>query len=240
MTIPLAFNIQPLGDSALLIDFGNVIDEKINAHVLTLFHTLQDHAFEGLIEAVPAYSSLAVFYDPYMISKLHSPDTSVYEFVKQKIEHTLLQLSNEDPVPGRHFDIPVCYDVRYGPDIRETADQLGLSIHELIELHTERTYSVYMIGFLPGFPYMGEVDEQLIVARKSFPLTVVAGSVGLAGKQTGIYPLDSPGGWQIIGRTPISLFDKKNDDPVLLRAGDQVTFFSISPDEFEDYQGRNS
>jgi inhibitor of KinA len=133
--------------------------------------------------------------------------------------------------------IPVCYAKRFAPDLEELAAGKNLTVANVIHLHTASTYRVYMIGFLPGFPYMGKVDSCIATPRRSSPRTgIPAGSVGIAGQQTGIYPLSSPGGWNIIGRTPLQLFDKNRDHPVLLQPGDNITFYSITEDEFENYQ----
>jgi len=135
--------------------------------------------------------------------------------------------------------IPVCYDNEFAIDLPWIAEQKSLTREEIIRLHSSRQYHVYMLGFLPGFSYMGEVDEKIIVRRKPEPQQILAGSVGIAGKQTGIYPLNSPGGWQIIGRTPLKMFNKDNIEPCLLKAGDAVEFYSITSEEF-DYIQKNS
>jgi inhibitor of KinA len=135
--------------------------------------------------------------------------------------------------PAKVFHIPVCYEEEYGTDLASVAAQKQIPLSVVIDKHTSRTYKVYMIGFLPGFSYMGEVDEQIAVPRKYQPVPVIAGSVGIAGSQTGIYPLNCPGGWQIIGRTPVKPFDSNALQPVKLHAGDHVQFYAISREEFE-------
>ena len=138
------------------------------------------------------------------------------------------------------YTIPVCYDDEFAIDLPWIAEQKNLTREEIVLLHSSRQYHVYMLGFLPGFSYMGEVDERIVVPRKPEPLPISAGSVGIAGKQTGIYPLNSPGGWQIIGRTPLKMFNKDNDEPCLLKAGDSVEFYSITIDEFNHIQNTPS
>jgi inhibitor of KinA len=234
------YKIRPLGDSALLIDFGNRMDESTNDLVLHLYNQLTLAPFDGMVEAIPAYSSLAVIYKVDSVLKNLKHNTIAYEVVQVFVEHLITENNFSEQVDVRQIRVPVCYDEKYGVDLAAISEKLKLSVREIICLHTSRSYRVYMLGFLPGFPYMGEVDPKLILPRKNKPAKVTAGSVGLAGKQTGIYPLDAPGGWQIIGKTPISLFDQKNNIPVSFRAGDQITFYSISKDEFENYQGGNS
>ena len=232
----IKFTIHPLGDSALVINFGNVIDEAINKNVLLIFKTLKNIFLPEIIDIVPAYSSLAVYYDVLAIRKRNNTNTSAFEIFSEEIKN-IIQENKAIPLsPPRNVKIPACYSEKYALDIKDIAQQKNLSHEEIIRLHTSKTYRVYMIGFLPGFPYMGEVDERIAIPRKSEPRTIVeAGSIGIAGKQTGIYPLDSPGGWQIIGKTPLKLFNKEEDDPVIFKPGDEVEFYSISEDEFTNY-----
>jgi inhibitor of KinA len=234
------YNIFPLGDSAITIDFGNLIDVDINKKVIRLFEEISASPFEGMIEAVPAYSSLSVFYNFYHIKSKVSAHSSVQNWVKQQLDKLLNEPLNESLSTANLHRIPVCYDAEFGIDLMNLSEQKQISIADIIQIHCSKEYRVYMIGFLPGFAYMGEVDEKITSPRKQQPVPISAGSVGIAGKQTGIYPLNSPGGWQIIGRTPLKLFDRNKMDPCLLKAGDEVGFFSINKDEFENYQSRNS
>jgi inhibitor of KinA len=234
------YRIFPLGDAALTIDFGNVIDPSHNRKVLSLFAHLRENPLPGMIEAVPAYSSLTVYYDVLSLRKMPE-GTVLYNHMKAQVQERingLKDLSNDTPC--RLMQIPVCYDPVLAPGLKELAATRNLSINDIIQIHTTRTYRVYMLGFLPGFAYMGEVDDRISIPRKMQPENVAAGSVGIAGKQTGIYPLASPGGWCIIGRTPLKLFDEEIEDKTLFRAGDSVQFHSISKDEFEGYQSRHS
>jgi inhibitor of KinA len=230
-----AYTIFPLSDSALTVDFGNRIDETINENVLRLFKKLQGLS-PHFLDVVPAYSSVTVYYDAVA---LRSKESSAFERAKKLIEPLLQEEESNIPVQRRQVKIPVCYSEKFAFDLKELSRQKGLSIDEAIRLHMAKTYRVFMIGFLPGFAYMGKVDERIATPRRSQPRTAVpAGAVGIAGEQTGIYPLTSPGGWNIIGRTPLKMFDASKEDAVLLAPGDEVTFYSISDDEFENYQGR--
>jgi inhibitor of KinA len=234
------YRIFPLGDSAITIDFGNVVDEKINDRVISMLKKISSHPFAGFIEASPAYSSVTVFYDVY---KIHNEIKckSVFEWVKQKLEGLLLEnISAESPGRPEIKRIPVCYESRYAIDLSTLAKTKNLPEQKIIQLHCSRLYRVYMLGFLPGFPYLGGLDERIAAPRKLQPQRVAAGSVGIAGVQTGIYPFDSPGGWQIIGRTPAKIFDHNNEQLSLLRAGDVLEFYPITTNEFENIKGRHS
>ena len=222
--------IYPLGDSALTISFADVIDETINQQVLVLFHSLIQEKIIGATDIIPAYSSLTVIYDLIEIKKHHH---NAFDFVHQQIKNVVQKQQQHIVSKYRFIKIPVCYDAIFALDIIELAEQKNIAVDEFIRLHTQKKYRVYMIGFLPGFAYMGKVDEQIATPRKSTPRTnIVAGSVGIAGEQTGIYPFDSPGGWNIIGRTPIKMFDIKKEQPTFLQAGDEVEFVPISVEEF--------
>lgn len=230
-----AYRIFPLGDTALVIDYGNIVDEKINKEVMARFKQLKMAGLPGVVEVIPAYSSLAVYYHPQEIMKKQAIENTVFEWIKGRVEQLLAQpFINEESAEKLHI-IPVCYEDEFAPDIATLAAVKNISVEEIVQLHTAVTYRVYMLGFLPGFSYMGEVDERISIARKPQPVNVAAGNVGIAGRQTGIYPLASPGGWQIIGRTPLQMFDAKKAEPVLLKAGDKVQFISISKNEFAGY-----
>lgn len=230
-----AYRIFPLGDAALVIDYGNVVDESINKEVMVRFEQLKNANLPGIIEVVPAYSSLAVYYHSPEVLKKRTIAITVYEWMKDQVEQLLGQPVTDNESTERLLRIPVCYEDEFAPDLRVLSATKNICVEEIIQLHTTTTYRVYMLGFLPGFSYMGQVDEKISIARKPQPVNVVAGSVGIAGRQTGIYPLASPGGWQIIGRTPLRLFDAKKEEPALFKAGDQVQFISISKNEFANY-----
>jgi len=234
------YKIFPLGDAALVIDFGNLIDESINKLVHAVFYQLQKDPIPGMIEAVPAYSSLTIYYNVLFIRKKISRHETAFEWISEKVKKYLSRETIEMEDSGTLIRIPVCYESDYGTDLNFIAMQNKISVEEIIHLHVSTTYRVYMLGFLPGFAYMGMVDEKIATPRKQFPAPVEAGSIGIAGRQTGIYPLNSPGGWQIIGRTPLKLFDKEKNDPTLFKTGDTVQFNSITKDEFENTKSRNA
>ena len=170
------------------------------------------------------------------LKKKH-PGQTAFDTLSDSINATSLHFEQESLSFAKNVSIPVCYSEKFALD-HSVFKRKGIALKQLAELHMSKTYRVFMLGFLPGFPYMAEVDEKLVASRKEVPRAhVAAGSVGIAGKQTGIYPLNSPGGWQIIGRTPWKLFNRQRAEPVLLQPGDNVTFYSISEDEFENYQG---
>lgn len=232
------YTIFPLGDSALTIDFGNVINDGINKKMLQLYHQISEANIPGITGLIPAYSSLTICYDIYLMK---GAQHTAFDTMTACIEKIAQEKTKAFEPAKRIVDVPVCYHDKYALDIHEIALQKNVSVEEIIQIHTSKTYRVYMIGFLPGFAYMAEADERIAVPRKKEPRTKVdAGSVGIAGKQTGIYPLASPGGWQIIGRTPLLLFNKNAINPVLFQPGDEVNFYSITEDEFTNYQRRYS
>jgi len=222
----LSARYLPFGDTALVVEFGNVISLEINAKVIALSEAAKEAEIEGVEELVPTYRSLLVRYNPLRTS---------YEqlvFCIKDIERMLKEPSAE--VKGRRITIPVVYGSEYGPDLTHVARFHRLSEKQVIKLHSEREYRVYMIGFVAGFPYLGEVPDEIATPRLETPrLKVPAGSVGIAEKQTGIYPCEAPGGWQIIGKTPIKLFNLLQQPPALLKPGDIVKFEPIPAKEFE-------
>ena len=234
------YKISSLGETALIIDFGNTIDESINKLVHSLFYQLQNDPIPGMIEAVPGYSSLTIYYDILFIRNKLNKQTTAFEWVSESLKKFIPKENIETGDPQILIKVPVCYEIEYAPDLGFIASQNKISPDEVIYLHTSTTYHIYMLGFLPGFAYMGMVDEKISSSRKQKPVFVEAGSIGIAGKQTGIYPFRSQGGWQIIGRTPLKLFDKEKINPVLFKAGDKVQFYSITKDEFEDIKSRNA
>jgi inhibitor of KinA len=176
---------------------------------------LNEHPFTGFTETVPAYNTITVFYQPELMITF---DKSPTVFVKRHIEKLISEKSIHPTLKKNYVSIPVCYDEEFGPDLPYISETNGISVQQLIATHQQKDYHVYMMGFLPGFSYMGEVDDTIAVSRKASPRAVIEkGSVGIAGNQTGIYPLTSPGGWQIIGRTPYCLFDTEKEDPFFLR-----------------------
>lgn len=220
--------IFPLGENALTIDFGNEISLELNNQVLRLADFLAANNFAGFIEIVPAYSSLTIFYDVFTVRKNFPAFETAFEAVNAFLENALQNLSEiETPTP-RVVKIPVSFDPESALDLDWLAAEKGLARDEIIRIFLEKTYRVFMLGFLPGFAYMGETDERLAVPRKSAPrLKVPKGSVGIAERQTGIYPSESPGGWQIIGKTEIELFTPHAENPTFLQAGDLVKFYEV-------------
>jgi inhibitor of KinA len=231
----IPFTLYPLGDSAITIEFGNSANELINRHVMERFNQLKDLLSHEKTEIVPAYCSVTVFFDPLTIKK-STAGISIFDEVKKKIELCLQQEPGEKIKENRLVRIPVCYEDEFAPDLSFVLKTKNISANELISLHGGTRYRVYMLGFLPGFPYMGWVPDSLILPRKPQPVPVKAGSVGIAGKQTGVYSLDSPGGWQIIGKTPLQLFNAAGEPPVLLCPGDEVEFYSINKEEYYHHQ----
>ncbi|MGQ0541916.1 MAG: 5-oxoprolinase subunit PxpB [Blastocatellia bacterium] len=217
--------IFPLGESALTIEFGNAICVDLNEKSLAVANYFESHPFHGFIEAVPAYSSTTVFYDLIAVRRSYPDFPSAFAAVKSIAKTSVAQLNDHSGAAGRAIEILFSIDDEYAPDLLESAKAAGFSPEEFIHIFTERTYRVYMLGFLPGFAYMGEVDERIAVPRKQTPrLIVPKGSVGIAGQQTGIYPLESPGGWQIIGRTKTELFMPECEQPCFFQPGDLVRF----------------
>ncbi|RYL95928.1 5-oxoprolinase subunit PxpB [Sporolactobacillus sp. THM7-4] len=228
----------PLGDTAVTVSFGDKIDETINQQARVLSNYLDSHPFPGMKETVVGYTAVTVYYDPVTVFK-HHPQTVPFSSVKEILSGALAAADgdkHESKERVRH--IPVCYGGAFGPDLHVVAALHGRSEQEVVRRHSETAYRVYMIGFTPGFPYLGGLPEDLATPRRKSPrLSVPAGSVGIAGSQTGVYPFASPGGWQIIGRTPIKLFDLKRDPPNRLQAGDRLYFDPITPDQFKHWKG---
>ena len=213
---------QPLGDSALLIHLGDDIDPAINRRVHALDAHLRLNPLGGVIESVPAYATLLIHYDPLVVS---------YAQVAYWAGAQLGRAQAAAAHPRPRIDVPVRYGGEHGPDLRQVAELHRATAAEIVRLHTARDYMVYLMGFTPGFPYMGRLDEALVTPRLATPRTrVPAGSVGIAGAQTGIYPIDSPGGWQILGRTSLPLFDLSAPEPFLFAPGDTVRFVMESLD----------
>jgi inhibitor of KinA len=229
------YDVFPSGDQAVTISFGNTISETHHRKLLALRYWMKKNAFDGLQDVVIGYSSLMILYNAAQVVGLDAsrrPYDFVCLFIGRAFDHAIDVITKEPSLKK----IPVCYEAECAPDLPEVSHLLGLSPDEIVSIHTEKIYYVYMIGFLPGFPYMASVDERLRVKRKLSPRArVPAGSVGLAGLQTGIYPFVSPGGWQIIGQTPIKIFDTHSSQPSLLESGDRVQFYKLSLDSFRAY-----
>lgn len=222
------FKLEPLGDSAVVITLGEGIHLDVHRRVKSLSSLLDARPFAGFIESVPAYNTLTVYYSPAAVYQAAGCDVLPYEKVTGYIRSLAEFISNESAAAGKTVEIPVYYGGEYGPDLEEVAALNGLTPEEVIDIHSSGEYVVYMIGFAPGFPFLGGMDERIAAPRKQTPRTKIpAGSVGIAGRQTGIYPLETPGGWQIIGRTPQELFLPDQSPPSLLQAGDTIKFVPI-------------
>lgn len=254
----LSYECHMLGDSAIVIQLGTDIHISILKRVRRLTAYLEQNQFEGLIEMVPAYATITIYYDSFQVYSHYAeavtsgqrgffkgmntllPSEIVLQHIRQILDGFYSKNSCLGDEPEEVFEIPVCYGEGYGPDLAEVAAYHRLSEEEIVELHTAQVYPVHMIGFAPGFPYLGGMDNRLATPRKSVPRTKIpAGSVGIGGAQTGIYPFETPGGWHVIGRTPVALFRPEFDPPSLLKVGDQVKFVSITPEQFADEWERN-
>ncbi len=232
------YHLTPLSDHGIIIELGNEINTNTYSHVQIISNYLEENPFQWMTEYVPAFTTVTIYYNPQTIFLSHGSNTLPFDYVKKQVNQMLLQLQSKTSLPANVIEVPVCYGGEWGPDIEIVASMNRLSIEEVIRIHTSNRYQVYMIGFAPGFPYLGGLSTKLATPRKQSPrLAIPAGSVGIAGNQTGIYPLETPGGWQIIGKTPLQLFRPTNDPPCLLKAGDQIVFKSISKEEFYKREG---
>ena len=219
------FRIVPAGDSALIVELDARIDPLINARAIALAEAIRAEAIAGVRDVVPTYRSTAVFFDP-----LRTNADVLVHTLEREASRAVGALT-EPPAPIR---IPVCYGGDFGPDLPAVASFARLSEEDVAAVHASRCYRVFMLGFLPGFAYMGLVDPRIAAPRRSTPrVRVPQGSVGIAGAQTGIYPADTPGGWQLIGRTPVKPFDAERREPFLFAAGDTVQFVPIDRVEYD-------
>ncbi|HJX02457.1 MAG TPA: 5-oxoprolinase subunit PxpB [Candidatus Bathyarchaeia archaeon] len=215
----------PFGDTALVVEFGDTIDSKINQKVFALQDAITKAKIQGVDELVPTYRSLLIRYNP--LKKNHDQLIS-------EVKNLANRSTEPNAKTARKIIIPVVYGEEYGPDLNSVANWHGLTEEQVVKMHSEKEYRVYMIGFVAGFPYLGEVANEIVTPRLETPrLKVTAGSVGIAEKQTGIYPCEAPGGWRIIGRTSLKLFDPKQEPPALLNPGDTVKFKPITETEYK-------
>ena len=219
------YRIVPAGESVLIIEFEERIDPLVNATTIACAQSIQAAAVAGVRDVVPTYRSVAVYFDPLRT------DTDA---LLERITHEAETAGPGALVAGEPLRIPVCYGGDLGPDLPQVAAFAKLSADEVVQRHASATYRVFMLGFVPGFAYLGMVDPEIAMPRRATPrVRVPAGSVGIAGVQTGIYPAETPGGWQLIGQTPMRPFDPRRDDPFLMKAGDAVQFYAIERAEFD-------
>lgn len=212
------------GDSAVIVEFENQINEEINHAVTSYVQILNKNRINGIVDIVPTFCSVMIQYDPAFIS---------YTELTKKLQLLFHSDNTIDLNERRMIEIPVCYGGKYGPDLGFVASHAGLSEEEVIKIHSSKKYLIYMLGFLPGFPYLGELDPRIFTPRLSKPrLQIWAGSVGIGGEQTGLYPLDSPGGWQIIGTTPVEPYKPDRNPPIIYEAGDYIRFIPIDEKTF--------
>ncbi|WP_134683843.1 5-oxoprolinase subunit PxpB [Brevibacillus migulae] len=233
---------HPLGDAAATIEFARRIDPAAHEQVRALVRHLEECRFPGMIEYVPSFSSVTVFYDPREVKRQWQTDENgeartAFQLVSEWLMRAVAAPAEAKRQAPRIVEVPVCYGGEYGPDLGYVAESHGLTEKEVIQIHSAAAYTVYMIGFAPGFPYLGGMSERIATPRRSNPrLTIPAGSVGIGGQQTGIYPIETPGGWQVIGRTPVRLFQPEKHPPSLLMAGDVIRFIPITPEEYQAYE----
>lgn len=216
---------RPCGDCAVLVEYGEGIDLSVNRKVHAMARALRGRSVVGIQTVVPAYRTLAIVYDPLALP---------LKGLEDRILALEAELGAEVLAPPRTVDIPVCYGGAFGPDLEFVAGHSGLAPEEVIRIHSRDPYPIYAVGFAPGFCYLGGLDPRLHTPRLPTPRTrVAAGSVGIAEAQTGVYPADSPGGWRLIGRTPLNLFNPLKSDPFLYQAGDQIRFVPVSPADYD-------
>ena len=212
------------GDTSVTVEFGNEISPAINAQIRAFNIALEESRIPGITETVPTYRSLMVHYDPGII---------LYDDLVKELKGLMGQLSNIQIPPSDVLEIPVLYGGEAGPDLEFVAEHNKKTPEEVIKIHSSRDYLIYMLGFLPGFTYLGGLDERLHTPRLANPrIRIPAGSVGIGGSQTGIYPLDSPGGWQLMGMTPVNTSDPSRETPILVEAGDYIRFVPVDEAEY--------
>lgn len=216
----------PMGDGALVMEFANEISKEVNARIRQTTKAIEK-TIEGVIEVLPTYRSITIFY---------RPDQITYDELVTKLQ-TIKEGNEEGDSLSRRIEIPTVYGGEYGPDLAYVAQHASLSEEEVIRIHTGTDYLVYMLGFSPGFTYLGGLDARIATPRLESPrVKIPAGSVGIAGSQTGMYPSESPGGWQLIGRTPLKLYDPKKEPPVFIQAGDYIRYVAITESEYAEIE----
>ena len=213
------------GDTSLTVEFGNEISEAINHDIRAYKIALEKAGLPGIVELVPTYRSLMVHYDPAVLP---------YQELRERLEKLLDDMGEIEIPPSPVLEIPVLYGGEMGPDLPFVAEHAGLSEEEVIRIHSSTEYLIYMLGFTPGFTYLGGMSEKIATPRLKQPrVKIPAGSVGIAGTQTGVYPIDSPGGWQLIGRTPVKMYDPDRETPTLPEAGQYIKFYPVTQEEYD-------
>ena len=220
------YRIMPAGERGLVVEFGNVIDIQTNNRVQQLKKCLREAQIQGVLELQPTFRSLMIYYDPLKIS---------YEELEKRVRILGSAGTLKDHKKKRILKIPCCYGARFGPDLRDMEEYTGLDRDEIIAIHSSVDYRIYMMGFLPGFVYLGGLDPRIETPRLSTPrVKIPAGAVGIGGNQTGVYPVASPGGWRLIGGTPVEFYDAGRQEPILCRAGEYIRFVPVSLDDYYD------
>jgi KipI family sensor histidine kinase inhibitor len=218
----------PAGDRALSVEFGNAISRDISSRVRAFYMAIEGQGVPGVLELVPTYRAILVYYDPLVVA---------YSDLVDRLESLEAAQAAAPPSAPAIVEIPTVYGGEYGPDLEHVSQHCGLPQDEVVRIHAGTDYLIYMMGFTPGFPYLGGMSERIATPRLQTPRTIIpAGSVGIAEKQTGVYPIESPGGWQLIGRTPVRLFEPGRDPPVMVEAGDYLRFVPVTEDTFKQIE----
>lgn len=229
--------LQPMGDHAVVIEIGSGFEKKTIETIQSITDYLDKNPPYWMIEYIPAFTTITIIYDPVKAYKQSQQHPLPIDYINVQLHEILSNITRNKTMLERVIEIPVCYGGEFGPDLEAVAEMNDLSVDRVIQLHSSANYLVYMIGFSPGFPYLGGMSKKITAPRRKTPrLTIPAGSVGIAGMQTGVYPIDTPGGWQLIGRTPIKLFRPEKEQPSLLKAGDIVRFKPISKKQYAKWE----
>lgn len=233
----MEYHLQAISEHAIMIEFGEEMTEATLHHIQSIASHLEKHHFPWMIEFVPSYTTITIYFDPIKIWKLAPADKQPTQYVLHQVDQFLATMKENKKYTPRTITIPVCYGGELGPDLDFVAKHNNITTNDVIEIHSNGEYIVYMIGFAPGFPYLGGLSNKIFAPRKNTPrLKIPAGSVGIAGGQTGVYPIESPGGWQIIGQTPLKLFRPNQQFPSLLQMGDIIKFRPISFKDFSNWE----